>query len=139
MDWRTFWQVYLRRASVESVNQFVKQELAWTAGRWGDTGRKERWTTLVMLFYGQLLLTSRAAHDWPRPWEQPTAPPRLPIPTRVRRDLPRLLGLIGTPVRPSQPRGNPRGRARGFQPAPRPTFTVVRKRPATAYNWQIAR
>jgi len=139
MDWPTFWQVYLRRASVESVNQFGKQELAWTAARWGDTGREERWTTLVMLAYWQLLLASPAVQDRPRPWEKPTAPQRLPTPTRVRRDLPRLLGLIGTPVRPPQPRGNPRGRALGFQPAPRTTFPVVRKRPATAENWQSGR
>jgi hypothetical protein len=132
MDWRTFWRVYLRRASVESVNQFGKQELAWTAARWGSTEHEERWTTLVMLAYWQLLLASPAAADHPRPWEKPTAAQRLPTPSRVQRDLPRLLGLIGTPVRAPQPRGKPCGRATGFHPAPRTTYPVVRKRPATA-------
>lgn len=132
MDWPTFWQVYLRRASIESLNQFSKQELAWTAARWGSSEREERWSTLMMLAYWQLLLAAEAARDQPRPWEKPTAPHRWPSPARVQRDLPRLLSLIGTPVVPPKPRGNPRGRAPGFRPAPRERYPVIQKGPATA-------
>jgi len=127
MDWPTFWQVYLRRFCLEAVHQFTKNSLAWTRARLGHTDREERWTWLVLLAYWQLLLALPAARDIHRPWEKPTAKGRWPSPARVQRDIGRILALVGTPVRPPKPRGNPCGRPVGYHPVRRARYEVVRK------------
>jgi len=69
MDWAEFWQVYLKRFCLECVHQFTKNSLCWTRGRFGHTGREERWSWMVMLAYWMLLLAAPAARDICRPWE----------------------------------------------------------------------
>ena len=127
MDWPTFWKVYLRRVCLEGVHQFLKNSLVWTRARLGYTDREERWSWLVILAYWQLLLALPAARDTRRPWEKPTAAGRWPTPARVQRDLGCILAVVGTPARPPNPRGNPRGRRQGYHPAPRPRYPVVYK------------
>jgi len=127
MDWPTFWKVYLRRVCLESLHQFCKNSLTWTSTRLGHTDREERWTWLVILAYWQRLLALPAARDTRRPWEKPPMPGRQLSPARVQRDLGRILAELDSPVRPPKPRGNPRGRARGYRPAPRPRYPVVYK------------
>lgn len=41
--------------------------------------------------------------------------------------MPTLLRQLGTPARPPQPRGKVPGRAKGFQPKPRPRHPVMCK------------
>lgn len=127
MDWLTFWRVYLKRFCIESVHQFSKNALTWTAARLGYTDREERWTWLVMLAYWQLLLSAPFANDSRRPWQKPMPPGRLPTPHRVQRDFWRIFILVGTPALPPKPRGISPGRPSGHRPPPRPRFQVVIK------------
>lgn len=127
MDWASFWRVYLRRFCLECVHQFTKNSLAWTRGRFGYTGREERWTWLVMLAYWQLLLAAPVARDIRRPWEKPTPDGRLPTPARVQRDYLRIFREIGSPTSSPKVRGIPPGRPRGYRPPPRPRYKIVYK------------
>jgi hypothetical protein len=127
LDWPTFWRVYLKRFCLECVHQFTKNSLAWTRGRFGYTGREERWTGLVLLAYWQLLLAAPLARDLCRPWEKPTPAGKLPTPGRVQRDYLRIFREVGSPTRAPKVRGIPSGRPTGYRPAPRPRFQVVRK------------
>ena len=127
MDWPTFWKVYRRRVCLESLQQFCKNSLTWTKTRLGDIAHEERWTGLVALAYWQLLLARPAARDVCRPGEKPAAEGRPLSPGRVQRDSGRILAELGTPAGPPKPRGNPRGRAKGYRPAPRPRYPVVCK------------
>lgn len=127
MDWITFWRVYLKRFCIESVHQFAKNSLAWTAARLGYTDREERWSWLVMLAYWLLLLSAPIARDAHRPWQKPMPPGRLPTPARVQRDFWRIFLAVGTPSLPPRRRGIPPGRPKGFRPIPRPRYSVVIK------------
>lgn len=127
MDWLTFWRVYLKRFCLESVHQFAKNSLAWTRARLGDTLREERWTSLVMLAYWQLLVTTPIAQDTHRPWQKPMPSARVPTPARVQRDYCRIFVQVGTPAQSPKSRGIPPGRPLGFRPAPRPRFPVIHK------------
>jgi DDE superfamily endonuclease len=127
LDWAQFWRVYLKRFCLECVHQFTKNSLAWTRGRFGYTGREERWTWLVMLAYWQLLLAAPVARDLCRPWEKPTAAGKLPTPGRVQRDYDRIFREVGSPTRSPKVRGIAPGRPTGYRPQPRPRFRVVYK------------
>jgi hypothetical protein len=117
MDWLTFWRAYLKRFCIESVHQFTKNALVWTAARLGDNEREEPWTRLVMLAHWQLLAAAPCAHDAHRPWHKPMPHGRLPTPARVQRDYGRIAAAVGTPARPSKPRGMSPGRPLGYRPA----------------------
>ncbi len=127
IDWASFWRVYLKRFCLECVHQFTKNSLAWTRGRFGYTGREERWTWLVILAYWQLLLAAPVARDICRPWEKPTPNGKLPTPARVQRDYLRIFGEIGSPTSPPKVRGISPGRPLGYRPPPRPRFSIVYK------------
>ncbi|MGH9769032.1 MAG: hypothetical protein ACREAB_16505 [Blastocatellia bacterium] len=116
VDWPQFWRVYLKRFCLECVHQFTENSLAWTRGRFGHTGREERWTTLVMLAYWQLLLCAPLARDLCRPWEKPMPAGSLPTPGRVQRDYGRLFQELGSPTRSPKTRGIAPGRSKGNGP-----------------------
>jgi hypothetical protein len=128
IDWATLWRVYLKRFRIECVHQFTKNSLAWTRGRFGYTGREERWTWLVMLAYWQLLWAAPFAREVCRPWEKPTAQGRLPTPARVQRVYLKIFSEIGSPTSAPKVRGIPPGRAPGYRPPPRTRFSIVYKR-----------
>ena len=112
MDWATFWRVYLKRfckvalrGAIESVHQFAKNNLAWTAPRLGYTDREERWTWLVMLAYWQLLVTIPLVTDVYMPWQKPLPPSgpsrghgQPPTPARVQRDYYRIFLKVAQPL-----------------------------------------
>jgi hypothetical protein len=127
MDWTKFWRVYLKRFCLECVHQFTKNSLAWTRGRFGHTGREERWTWLVVLAYWQLLLAAPLSRDSHRPWEKPSPEGKTPTPGRVQRDYRWIFCEIGSPTRPPKVRGIPPGRPKGYRPEPRPRFNIVYK------------
>ena len=127
MDWEKFWRVYLKRFCLECVHQFTKNSLSWTRGRFGYTGREERWTWLVMLAYWQLLLAAPVARDICRPWEKPMPEGKLPTPARVQRDWERIFREVGSPARSPKVRGIGPGRPKGYCPQPRPRFQVLYK------------
>lgn len=132
MDWGKMWRVYLKRFCLECVHQFTKNSLAWTRGRFGYTGREERWTWLVMLAYWQLLLAAPVARDLTRPWEKPVAEGKHLTPARVQRDWERIYREVGSPARSPKVRGKASGRPNRYRPQPRTRFQVLYKGEKTA-------
>lgn len=120
---------YAHRFSHEHGYRFLKQDLLWTQAHVRTPEQFERWSLLVMLALKQLVLARPLGQAVYRPWE----PTRRPLtPRQVRRTMPSLLMLFGTPARMCQTRGKSPGRACGFHPPPAPRFGVVLKSPRKA-------
>lgn len=116
--------IYRLRYSHEHGYRFDKQELLWDIPRLSTPERTERWTQVVACAHNQLVLARPLLEGCYRPWETRRSILTLP---QVRRAMPTLLRQLGTPARPSQPRGKAPGRAKGFHPKPKPRHPVIRK------------
>ncbi|WP_236602170.1 hypothetical protein [Ktedonobacter sp. SOSP1-52] len=115
---------YAHRFSQEYGYRFMKQDLLWTQARVRTPEQFERWSLLVALALNQLVLARHCGQALYRLWE----PAQRPLtPRQVRRTMPSLLVLVGTPARACQPRGKSPGRASGFHPQPVPRYPVVLK------------
>jgi hypothetical protein len=117
---------YARRFSQEHGYRFSKQDLLWTSAHVRTPEQFERWSWLVAIVMVQLFLARELGQALYRPWESKDRPL---TPAQVRRVMPVLLTLLGTPARPCRPRGVSPGRPKGFRPQPAPRFSVVRKHP----------
>jgi hypothetical protein len=124
---------YARRFSHEHGYRFFKQDLLWTAAHVRTPEQFERWSWLVAIVMVQLYLARDLGEALYRPWESKDRPL---TPAQVRRVMPAILTLLGTPARPCRPRGVSSGRPKGFRPQPAPRFPVVRKHPKKATKSQ---
>lgn len=115
---------YRLRYSHEHGYRFDKQVMLWDAPRLSTPERTERWSQVVACAHNQLVLARPLLVGSYRPWEARRSVLTL---SQVRRAMPTLLWQLGTPARPSQPRGKAPGRAKGFHPKPRPRHPVIRK------------
>ena len=86
----------------------------------------DRWTWLVLAAYTQLRLARALVADRRLPWERPHAAGRL-TPGRVRRAVPALLAVLGTPARAPQPCGRSPGRPKGRRSGPAPRHPAIKK------------
>lgn len=129
-DLRTVWHWYQRRFAVEHAFRFLKQALGWTTVRLRSPQQADRWSWLLAAGLWQLWLARALVADARLPWERPATGAWSP--GRVRRGLGGLLGTLGTPVRPPQPRGKSPGRQRGQSPGPAPRHPVQRRAPPKA-------
>ena len=122
-------RMYLWRFAIEHAFRFMKQHLGLNAHCLTDPDSIQRWMGLCALAYWQLLLMSQDVDDlcpawYPRKIEQPH---RCLTPGQVQRAAGRFLVKMGTPANPPRPAGKGRGRAKGYHPAPRQRYPVVRK------------
>jgi hypothetical protein len=117
---------YACRFSQEHGYRFFKQNLLWTAAHVRTPEQFERWSWLVAIVMVELYLARDLGEARYRPWEPKDRPL---TPAQVRRVMPSILPLLGTPARPCRPRGVALGRPKGFRPLPAPRFPVVRKHP----------
>lgn len=122
-------RMYLWRFAIEHAFRFMKQHLGLTAHCLTDPDSIQRWMWLCALAYWQLLLMGRAVDDlcpawYPRKAERPQ---RRLTPGQVQRSAGRFLAGLGTPAEPPRPAGKGWGRAKGYRPAPRQRYPVVRK------------
>lgn len=115
---------YRVRSSHEHGYRFDKQELLGDIPRFSTPERTERWTQVVACVHKQLVLARPELSGCYRPWETRRGQPTL---VQIRRAMPTLLRQLGTPARPSQPRGKAPGRAKGFHPKPKGRYPVIRK------------
>jgi hypothetical protein len=120
---------YARRFSQEHGYRFSKQDLLWTSAHIRTPEQFERWSWLVAIVMVELYLARDLGQALLRPWESNTRPV---TPRQVRRVMPAILTLLGTPARPCRPRGVSPGRPKGFRPKPATRFPVVRKHPKKA-------
>jgi hypothetical protein len=115
---------YGLRFSQEHVFRFLKQDLLWTAVRVRTPTQFLLWSWIVALAFTQLYLARPLGLHALLPWE---AKGRPITPRQVRRVMPTILSLLGTPASPCQPRGKAPGRAKGFRPKPAQRHPVIRK------------
>jgi hypothetical protein len=120
------WRAYIRRFDLEHTFRFCKQALGWTTPRVRTPEQADRWTWLVLIAYTQLRLGRPIAADTRLPWERRLPAHRL-TPTRIRRDFPRLLPLLGTPASPPKPCGRSPGRPAGSRRGPAPRQPAIKK------------
>jgi len=116
--------LYPCRYGIEHGYRFQKQRLLWDNPRLRTPAQFERWTQIVAVVQNLLRLARPMVAPLAQPWERS---PRPATPQQVRRGLAKILGTLGTPARPVQPRGKSPGRAKGTR-VPRATrFEVVKK------------
>ena len=122
-------QMYLWRFAIEHAFRFMKQHLGLNAHCLTDPDSIQRWMWLCTLAYWQLLLMSQDVDDLCPAWYQRKIeqPHRWLTPGQVQRGAGRFLVKMDTPANPPRPAGKGRGRAKGYHPAPRQRYPVVRK------------
>ena len=117
-------QRYGLRFSEEHLFRFLKQDLLWLAARVRTPEQFLCWSWIVALAFTQLYLARPLGLAALLPWE---AKGRPVTPRQVRRVMPTLFHVVGTPVRACQPRGKAPGRAKGFRPRQAPRYPVIHK------------
>jgi hypothetical protein len=116
--------LYSCRYGIEHGYRFQKQRLLWDNPRLRTPAQFERWTQIVAVVQNLLRLARPMVAPLTQPWERT---PRPATPQQVRRGLNKILGTLGTPARPVQPRGKSPGRAKGIRVPPATRFEVVKK------------
>lgn len=123
------YDAFRQRFDQEHFHRFGRQRLLLDAFQTPDTAREVTWVFLGGLAYAQLFAARNVAERCPRPWERYHKPKdgASASPSTVQRDFGRILRQIGTPARPSKPRGKASGRVKGVSLAPRSRAKVIRK------------
>jgi hypothetical protein len=131
--------MYLWRFAIEHAFRFMKQHLGLNANQSTYPASVLLWMRWCALAYWQLLLMRYEVEDVRPAWNpQPTASASHSLtPGQVQRAALRFLLRLGTPAAAPRAAGKGIGRAKGYHPAPRPRYAVVRKskkRPQIAQN-----
>jgi hypothetical protein len=125
----TICRMYLWRFAIEHAFRFMKQHLGLNAHCLTDPDSIQRWMWLCALAYWQLLLIGHEVENLCPAWyprKLAHSDPWL-TPGQVQRGASRFLLKMGSPAKPPRPAGKGRGRTKGYQPAPRKRYPVVRK------------
>ena len=129
---RQIFECYRQRFDIEHFFRFGKQRLLMDKFQSADTEHEENWWQLVLLAYVQLYLAKEVSQHLPYDWEKYLVEhqdsTRIPSPSHVMRDFPRLVEQIGTPAAEPKTRGIPPGRQKGETQEPRPDHPVVYKK-----------
>jgi hypothetical protein len=122
-------RMYLWRFAIEHAFRFMKQHLGLNAHCLTDPASIQRWMWFCALAYWQLLLMRQAVDDLSPAWYPCKIEPASPslTPGQVQRGAGRFLLKLGSPARPPRPAGKGPGRTKGYHPAPRQRYPVVRK------------
>jgi hypothetical protein len=121
--------MYLWRFAIEHMFRFLKQHMGLNANQSTNLVSTDQWMWMCALAYWQLLLM-RDGVDKNRPAWYPAKPERDMLklsPGQVQRGaLPYLLQL-GTPACDTRTAGKGKGRSKGYHPAPKTRYPVVKK------------
>jgi hypothetical protein len=122
-------RMYLWRFAIEHLFRFLKQHLGLNANQSTDLVSTDQWMWFCAIAYWQLLLMRDEMPNARPPWypAQPAPGKQKMTPGLVQRGASRFLEQLGTPARPTRTAGKGKGRAKGFRPAPRQRFPVVKK------------
>jgi hypothetical protein len=122
-------RMYLWRFAIEHFFRFMKQHLGLNANQSTDLVSTDQWMWLCAIAYWQLLLM-RDEIPYARPaWysAQSALEKKRMTPGQVQRGAFRFLVQVGTPALPTRTAGKGKGRKKGYRPAPRERFPVVKK------------
>jgi len=103
-------QIYALRYCIEHSYRFDKQNLLWTKPRLRTPEKFEIWTNIVAAVHNQINLAYEYQQIYRMPWANPKAEA---TPEQIRRGLEVIIAQLGTPARPTQPRGKSPGRQNG--------------------------
>lgn len=122
-------KMYLWRFAIEHMFRFLKHNLGLNSSRSNDLVATEQWMWMCALAYWQLLLMRNLVEEARPAWH-----PRFRdgerkelTPGQVQRAALRFLLQLGTPANAPKVAGNGKGRAKGYHPAPRSRYPVVKK------------
>jgi hypothetical protein len=122
-------KMYLWRFAIEHMFRFLKQNMGLNTSRSNDLVATEQWMWMCGLAYWQLLLMRDLVAEARPAWH-----PRLRdgkrkelTPGQVQRAALRYLLQLGTPAKAPKVAGKGKGRAKGYRPAPRVRYSVVKK------------
>lgn len=102
--------IYRLRYCIEHSYRFDKQNLLWTKPRLRTPEKFEIWTYIVSAVHNHITLAYEYHQDFRMPWANPASEPS---PEQVRRGLEGIIAQLGTPARPTLPRGKAPGRQKG--------------------------
>lgn len=127
-------RMYLWRFAIEHFFRFLKQHLGLNANQSTDLVSTDQWMWLCALAYWQLLLMrdeiSNARPAW-YPAQSAQGMKRM-TPGQVQRGALRFLEQLGTPALATRTAGKGKGRSKGYRPARRQRFPVVKKAKMTS-------
>jgi len=122
-------RMYLWRFAIEHMFRFLKQNMGLNSSRSNDLVATEQWMWMCALAYWQLLLMRDLVEDARPAWH-----PRFRdgqskqlTPGQVQRAALGYLLQLGTPAKAPKVAGKGKGRSKGYRPAPRKRYPVVRK------------
>ncbi|MCX6033036.1 MAG: transposase [Chloroflexi bacterium] len=132
--------MYLWRFAIEHAFRFMKQHLGLNANCSTQATSIHFWMQVCALAYWQLLLMRHDVADLRPAWHARTVRSETqPLtPGQVQRGALRFLLKLGSPAATPRPAGKGRGRPKGYRPARRARYPVVRKTPKPAPKAQTA-
>jgi hypothetical protein len=122
-------RMYLWRFAIEHFFRFAKQRLGLNANQSTDLVSTDHWMWLCALAYWQLLLMRDEVKASRPAWY----PARTQMETKgltpgqVQRSAFEYLVQLGTPARDTRNAGKGKGRSKGFHPAARTRYPLVKK------------
>ncbi len=122
-------RMYLWRFAIEHMFRFLKQNMGLNSSRSNDLVATEQWMWMCALAYWQLLLMRHLVEEARPAWHPRfrDGPSKPLTPGQVQRAAFGYLLQLGTPAKAPKVAGKGKGRSRGYRPAPRKRYPVVRK------------
>ena len=122
-------RMYLWRFAIEHMFRFLKQNMGLNSSRSNDLVATEQWMWMCALAYWQLLLMRDLVEDARPAWHPRfrDGPSKQLTPGQVQRAALGYLLQLGTPAKAPKVAGKGKGRSKGYRPAPRKRYLVVRK------------
>jgi len=122
-------KMYLWRFAIEHLFRFLKQNMGLSTSRSNDLVATEQWMWMCALAYWQLLLMrDRVADACPAWYPRFRDGQRQELtPGQVQRAALGYLLQLGTPAKAPKVAGKGKGRPKGYHPAPRRRYPVVKK------------
>lgn len=126
-------QMYLWRFAIEHLFRFLKQNLGLNTSRSNDLVATQQWMWMCALAYWQLLLIRELVEDARPAWHPRFrhGKPKELTPGQVQRAALRFLVPLGTPAQAPKVVGKGTGRPKGYRPAPRMRYPVIKKAKST--------
>lgn len=122
-------RMYLWRFAIEHFFRFCKQHLGLNANQSTNSVGTDQWMWMCALAYWQLLLMRGEVDNFQPAWYPAVkgTDAHKRTPGQVQRGAARFLARLGTPAHATRTAGKGKGRAKGYHPASRTRFSIVKK------------
>lgn len=122
-------RIYLWRFAIEHMFRFLKQHMGLNANQSTDLVSTDQWMWLCALAYWQLLLMRDEVNASQPAWYPAgmKAETKGLTPGQIQRSALGYLVQLGTPAQDTRKAGKGIGRSKGYRPAARKCYPVVKK------------